>query len=132
MIVLDTSAIVALLDAGDPDHARCTAALARERPPFVIAAGSLAEIGYLVERDLGQRAVDGFLGDLAEGWFTFDCGNDDLERIRALVARDSGLSLGVADAAVIACAERSGGRVMTLDRRDFSVVGREVALTLVP
>lgn len=132
MIVLDTSAIIALLDADDPDHARVSAALATERPPFVIAAGSLSEIGYLIERDYGQRAVAGFLDDIAEGRFTFDCGNDDFGRIRALVLRYEDLSLGVADAAVIACAERSGGRVMTLDRRDFDVVGREIALTLVP
>jgi predicted nucleic acid-binding protein len=132
MIVLDTSAIIALLDIDDRDHTRVTTALAAERPPFLIAAGTLSEIGYLVERDFGQRAIAGFLGDLAEGRYTFDCGTDDFERIRTLVVRYEDLSLGIADAAVIACAERSGGRVMTLDRRDFEVVGREVALTLVP
>ncbi|HSO28829.1 MAG TPA: PIN domain-containing protein [Candidatus Sulfomarinibacteraceae bacterium] len=132
MIVLDTSAVIALLDADDPDHVRVKAALTAERPPFVIAAGSLSEIGYLVERDFGQRAVAGFLDDLAEGRFTFDCGSGDFSRIRALVLRYEDMSLGAADAAVIACAERSGGRVMTLDRRDFEIVGREVPLTLVP
>jgi predicted nucleic acid-binding protein len=32
------------------------------------------------------------------------------------------LPLGFADAAVIACAESKGGRVLTLDRRHFDVV----------
>jgi predicted nucleic acid-binding protein len=43
-----------------------------------------------------------------------------------------GLPLGSADAAVIACAERHGGRVLTLDRRHFGVVEREGTISLVP
>jgi hypothetical protein len=33
---------------------------------------------------------------------------------------------------VIACAERSGGRVLTFDVRDFSVVARESPIAIVP
>jgi predicted nucleic acid-binding protein len=40
--------------------------------------------------------------------------------------------LGFSDAAVIACAERSGGTIATLDRRDFDVVAPEASITLVP
>ena len=53
-------------------------------------------------------------------------------RIRLLVRRYADLPLGFVDAAVIACAERRGGRVLTLDRRHFGVVGREGTLTLLP
>lgn len=42
------------------------------------------------------------------------------------------LSLGFSDAAVLACVERNGGRVLTFDRRDFEVVARDVSITLVP
>jgi predicted nucleic acid-binding protein len=132
VITLDTSAILALLDADEPAHAGVTRALDAERPPFRVPATILCEVGYLVQRRLGRLAIDAFLADLVEGQFAFDSGESDLARIRELVARYADLPLGVADAAVIACAERSGGRVMTLDRRDFDVVGREVALTLVP
>ena len=51
--------------------------------------------------------------------------------IRALVMRYADLPLGFADAAVVACAERSGGRILTLDR-DFTIVSREVPLTILP
>lgn len=132
MITLDTSAILALLDADEPAHGPVVAALEAERPPFVVPAAILCEVGYLVQRRLGSAAIDVFLADLAEGQFTYDGAADDLGRIRDLVARYADLPLGVADAAVVACAERSGGRVMTLDRRDFDVVAREVGLTLVP
>jgi predicted nucleic acid-binding protein len=42
------------------------------------------------------------------------------------------LPLGFADAAVVACAERNGGRILTFDRRDFDVVAADVGLTIVP
>ena len=66
------------------------------------------------------------------GAFTVDCGDSDFARVGALVDRYADLPLGFSDAAVIACAERHRGRVMTLDRRAFDVVGREVSLTLLP
>lgn len=132
MITLDTSAVVALLDADEPAHERVVEALHGERAPLLVPAAILCEVGYFVQRRLGSTAMRVFLEDLVEGQFRYDPGEADLVRIRELVARYADLPLGVADAAVIACAERSGGRVMTLDGRDFSVVGREVALTLVP
>ena len=132
MITLDTSAIVALLDADEPAHERVVEALGAERPPFLIPAAIVCEVGYLVQRNLGGTAIAVFLADLADGQFRYDPGEADLARIRELVVRYADLPLGIADAAVVACAERAGGRVMTLDRRDFDVVGREVAMTLVP
>jgi len=33
---------------------------------------------------------------------------------------------------VVACAERNGGRVLTLDLRDFRVVAREGRITIAP
>lgn len=49
-----------------------------------------------------------------------------------LVRRYADLELGLVDAAVIACAERNGGRVLTLDLRHFGVVAREGTITIVP
>lgn len=132
MITLDTSAILALLDADEAAHEQVVRALDAERPPFLVPAAILCEVGYLVQRRLGNEAIDAFLADLAEGQLAYDSAAPDLGRIRSLVARYADLPLGVADAAVVACAERSGGRVMTLDRRDFAVVSREITLTLIP
>lgn len=53
-------------------------------------------------------------------------------RIGDLVERYADLRLGLVDAAVIACAECSGLRTLTLDQRDFGVVARDVPLTLLP
>ena len=132
MITLDTSAIVALGDRRQAHHEHVTRALEADPGPFIVPAGILAEATYMIDARLGQGPLDAFLEGLIEGAFTVDCGEEDLPRIRALVHRYADLPLGFADAAVIACAERHGGRVLTLDRRDFTVVAKDARLILLP
>lgn len=131
MITLDTSGLFALLNRHDPDHKRAAEALAYAGAPYLVPSGILAEIMYLLERRM-PAAVDAFLADLESRAFTVDCGDADFPRVRSLVARYGDLPLGYADAAVVACAERSGGLVLTLDVRDFGVVAREGAIRIVP
>ncbi|HUH15372.1 MAG TPA: GNAT family N-acetyltransferase, partial [Gaiellaceae bacterium] len=132
LITLDTSAVFALLDRRDPDHELVAGALHQDRGPYLFPAGILAELAYLVERRLGPVALDAVLEDLETGVFSFDCGDSDIPRIRELVARYADLPLGCSDACVVACAERNGGRVLTLDERHFRVVAREGGIAVVP
>jgi predicted nucleic acid-binding protein len=132
VIVLDTSGLFAALAVDDQHHVDAAGALDGDSGPFVIPAGILAEVGHMIETKLGARVLDAFLDDLIEGAFTFDCGEADLPRIRELVSRYEDMPLGVADASVIACAERTNGRILTFDRRDFGVVAREGRVRLVP
>jgi uncharacterized protein len=132
VITLDTSAIFALLNRRDAAHGSAVMALRADRGPFLVPAATLGEIGFLVEDRLGIEVLDLLLEDLESGAYTLDCGEGDISRVRALVRRYADLSLGYVDAAVIACAERSGGRVMTFDLRDFGVVAAEGTITIVP
>lgn len=132
LIALDTSGLFALLNRRDKDHERTKAALLNDRGPYLVPAGILAEIAYLVERRLGARVMDEFLADLESGGFVLDCGEEDLGRVRELVSRYADLPLGFADASVISCAERNGGRVLTLDLRHFGTVAAEGKLSLLP
>ncbi len=61
-----------------------------------------------------------------------DCGLEDMSRVQALVERYADMSLGYADAVVIACTERSGLRIISLDRRHLNVVNREIQFELLP
>ncbi len=131
MITLDPSALFALLNRKDPDHERVTRVLLADPGPYLVPAGILAEIAHLTERRLGLRALEALLHDLEAGALSLDCGDEDLPRIRELVARYADLPLGFADAAVIAVAERNGGRVLSLDRH-FHVVAREGAIRVLP
>jgi predicted nucleic acid-binding protein len=124
-VVLDTSGLVALVVADDADHAAATTTLTKTGGPFVIPAGILAEAAYMIERDAGTDALAAVLADLASGAYSLDCGAGDFPRIRELVLRYANLPLGFADAAVIACAERTRAGVLTFDRRDFDIVAGE-------
>jgi predicted nucleic acid-binding protein len=132
LITLDTSALYALLDRRDPDHAGVLEVLQADPGPYIVPAGILAELAYLVETRLGTQAMDAVLADLESGAYSLDCGDDDLPRVRNLALRYERLPLGYADSAVIACAERGGGRVLTLDQRDFGVVAREGTIEVWP
>jgi predicted nucleic acid-binding protein len=130
VIVLDTSAILALLDADDPDHERCVDALSDHAAPFVVPAGILGEIGYLVEAKLGARALRDLVAELERRAFVLDCGEEDFDLIGKLLDRYMDLRLGLADASVIACAARRDVAVLTLDFRDFGPVGRAGTIRL--
>jgi uncharacterized protein len=131
LITLDTSALIALLARRDPAHQRVRAAVADRRGPFLVPAAIMAEVDHLIRRRVGQRGLGILLDDLATGALTYECDERDLPRIRDLVARYEDLPLSVADASVVACAERNGGQVLALDP-DFAVVAREGTIAVSP
>jgi predicted nucleic acid-binding protein len=132
VITLDSSGLFALLDHRNAEHAIAMNTLESERGPHIVPVPILAEIAYMVETRLHTRVLDAFLGDLDSGAFVLDCCTDDVPDVQRLVRRYADLPLGFADACVIACAERNGGRVLSLDKRDFGVVAREGRITLLP
>lgn len=132
MITLDTSGILAALNRSDRDHPRAHEVLTAERGPLIVPAGILAEAGYMIEADLGPAVLRQFVEDADAGHYRVDCGDGDLRRIATLLGDFEDLRLGFADACVIACAERNGGRVLTFDDRDFAPVARAGSIALVP
>lgn len=95
-------------------------------------SGILSEIAYLIERRLGTRVLEVFVSDLEARRFALECGEEDFARVRELVGRYEDLPLGFADACVVSCAERNGGKVLTLDLRHFCVVAAEGKISLLP
>lgn len=123
-LVLDTGPILALLDAGDPDHRRCVSLVESVDEPLVVPATVLVEVDYWVIKLLGHEAWSVFLEDLAEGAYRLEnIGEVDLVRAAELERTYADLDLGLVDASVIALCERlDEPKVATLDRRDFAVV----------
>lgn len=100
MITPDTSAVIALVNADDPDHELVSAALLSEPIPWIIPAGIAAEVAYMLE-SLGFRILDAFLEDLQSGAYTLDSSlASDIPRIRELAHRYHDLPLGFSDAVV--------------------------------
>lgn len=133
MITLDTSGLLSLLDRNDPDHAACVEVLRKDRGPYFISIAILSEIGWFLETRFPLYVAPAFLQDLRDGAYMLDWEPEDLRRIHQLATKYHDLRLGIADAAVIACAERHRGRVLTTDRRHFPVVARgEKTITVLP
>ena len=132
MITLDTSGLYALVNRADPGHQQAKDLVLGDPGPYLLPAAAMGELAYLIESRLGASVMDGVVSDLQSGGLTIDCGDTDLARIRELTSRYADLELGFVDAAVIACAERNGGAVLTFDQRDFSVVAGEGTIAPVP
>ena len=134
MIIVDTGAMLALLDASD-DHHRVLKALYEENPDrWVLPWAILPEVDYLTARHLGPKARDAFLADLAEGAFPVEWGRDeDLAGARRINVRHRSLQLGLVDAIVMATAERlKAEAIATLDLRHFGAVAIKGAPRLLP
>ena len=124
MIVADTGAILALLDSGDRHHA-AVREIYEDRPDlWILPWAILPEVDYLVASELGARAQEAFLADLAEGAFVVEYGKDaDIARAHAIGRKYRSLNLGLVDTVVIATAERLRAEaIATLDLRHFGAV----------
>ena len=132
MIVCDTFALVTLVNSDDRDYAPVRAAAERAGKPYVVPTATLGEVAYFVETRMKPFVLEAFLADLDARRYNLDAGDTDFARIRHLVRRYADLRLGLVDVAVIACAERRGCPVLTLDRRHFDVVAREGTIEVLP
>ena len=124
MIVVDTGALLALLDASEDNHALLKRLYDESSYGWILPWAILPEVDYLVAAHLGVKAQEVFLADLAEGAFSVEWGrDDDLAVARRICTRYRSLRLGLVDAAVIATAERlKVEAIATLDLRHFAAV----------
>jgi len=124
VIVADTGAIVALLDADDRHHPTLRAVFEHEPEEWILPWAILPEVDYLASRHLGSKAAGAFRRDLASGAFAIEWGVEtDLIRAEELDLTYRALRLGLVDAVVMSVAERLGARaIATLDLRHFGAV----------
>ena len=124
MIVVDTGAMLALLDA-DEEHHEAVRGLYEESPErWILPWAILPEVDYLVSTHLGAKAQEAFLEDLSDGAFSVEWGREaDLDVARRIHTRYRALKLGLVDAVVMATAERLKAKaIATLDLRHFAAV----------
>jgi uncharacterized protein len=123
-LIADSGGIYGLYDASEKKHKVIRAAFEAEPGLVLIPMPVLSAIDYLLRTKLGIRAELDFIDDVRAGAFTLEpCLPADLTRCAALVDTYRDLDLGLADASVIACAERLRVfRILTVDERHFRVV----------
>ncbi|WP_306320509.1 MULTISPECIES: type II toxin-antitoxin system VapC family toxin [unclassified Streptomyces] len=136
MLIVDTGPLVAFLNRNDPDHERCADLLESYDGELLVTPYVLTECCYLVGKYVGADAEINLIESVAGGDLTqvFPDG-EDMARIVELMRRYRGFPLGIADASVIATAERlKATEVATLDHRHFRAVepSHVAAFTLLP
>ena len=132
-VLVDASALIALLDRSDAAHADAVTALATIREPLLTVWPALTEAMHLL-RDVarGQDTLFQMVGDQAVDLALLDGG--DFRRMHDLMRKYSDLPMDFADAALVRTAERNGlNRIFTFDahfrvyrlpaRRRFTVIG---------
>ena len=120
-LLLDTGALVSLLDRSQTHHQQCRRAFADWTGPLVSTEAVLTEATHLLGGVRGGRTacVDFFL---AGGALLVPSSITSLQRVKALLGKYADLPMDFADATLVALAEELDCvSVFTTDRADFSV-----------
>jgi predicted nucleic acid-binding protein len=121
VIVLDTSGLLAALDAEQRHHEPAREVLAADPGPLLLSPFVLAELDYLLMDRVGPRAELALLDEVAGGAYDLvPFSVDEVAAAAQLVGRYRELRIGLTDAsiAVIAAAAKTT-RLLTLDERHF-------------
>jgi predicted nucleic acid-binding protein len=120
-LLLDTGALVSLLDRSERLHGDCIRFLEQWRGTIVSTEAVLTEATHLLGRVKGgkQACLDFFL---AGGALLIPSAEGSLRRCRKLLEEYADLPMDYADSTLVALGEELGTNlVFTTDRRDFSV-----------
>ena len=136
ILLVDSSGLLAALDAGEPDHRRITELLQSDRRPLILTDFVIAEVDYLILRRLGIKAEQDFIDQLLAGIFLREPITDkDLVRARTISAQYGEHQLGLTDSTLMALCERfNTSDILTLDHRHFGIFRKAQgqALKLLP
>jgi len=136
VIVLDTSGLLAAIDAKQARHRDAKQALDTDPGPYVLSPFVLAEMDYLLQTKVGTAGELLFLSEVAKGAYRLEpFGAADVEDAARVIGRYRDLGVGLADASIVVLAARVGtNRVLTLDERHFRAMRplRGRSFTLLP
>jgi predicted nucleic acid-binding protein len=122
MTLVDAGPLIALIDAGEPDHELCVSTLRTVQLPLLTTWPAFTEAMYLLGRAggwTGQHALWQLL--LNEDLSIAEQQAGSAERIAHLMERYADRPMDLADATLVALAEeRNSKRIFTLDE-DFSI-----------
>jgi predicted nucleic acid-binding protein len=122
-ILLDPSAVLAAADTADLNHAAAVAWFARADEPLLLGVLGLADLDVLLQRELGVRATEALVSALVSDAIRLVAPTrEDLVRAQALMREAAEHRPRLADALLVAAAERLGvRRVASFDRRPLAV-----------
>lgn len=121
---------MAIVDRDDPHHVQCVGTLGSIPAGRMMTTWPcLTEAMYLLRREVGFSGQEALWSYVADGLVQLDePGEGEWRRIRALMRRYSDTPMDLADASLVAAAERLGTRrVFTTDRHfhAYRIRGRD-------
>lgn len=121
MIILDTSGLLAAIDASQRHHAAARRALEAAPAPWLLSPFVLAELDYLLATRVGQPAERALLAEVGRGVYRLEAFEPaELSAAERLIGRYAELEIGLTDASLVVLANRYGVRdILTLDERHF-------------
>jgi uncharacterized protein len=124
VILLDTSGLLAALDASQRHHRAAAESLAGARPPLLLSPFVLAELDYLIASRVGPAARASLLEEVERGAYLLEpMTGADVARAHAVIERHADLGISLADASIVVLAERHRVHdVLTLDERHFRIL----------
>jgi predicted nucleic acid-binding protein len=124
VIILDTSGLLAAVDASQRHHVAARRALEAAPPPWLLSPFVLAELDYLLATRVGQPAERALLAEVGRGVYRLEAFEaDEVAAAERLIGRHADLELGLADASLAVLANRYGVRdLLSLDERHFRAV----------
>lgn len=123
MIVLDSSVVLALIDASDINHKRVWKWMEGVPDELCTTPLVLAELDHLVPIKGGPVAVQALREDFRDGAYTVEWWRSALRETIATASLYESIDLGLTDASLIALAAHlETTRVATLDERHFRAV----------
>ncbi len=118
-LIVDTSGLLAALDASEPQHAACVRALTREDGPFVLSPFVMAELDYMLSVRASHEAQLALLAEVGRGAYLLAPFNEkDVDAASDVMKRHQGIGLADAAAVVLAGRHRTNA-ILTLDERHF-------------
>ena len=124
MILLDTSGLLAALDASQNLHTEAAASLLAASPPLLLSPFVLAELDYLLATRVGAAARASLLAEVERGSYALaPMSGANVGSARRVIDRHADLGISLADASIVVLAERHQlTDVLTLDQRHFRVL----------
>ena len=123
MIIVDTSAILAFMNSADTHHAEVREWLAAEADDLATTPLIVAEADHLIAARGGRAALSALRADLAAGAYLVEWWPGAMVATVRVAERYADSGLGLADASLVALAERlKTVRIATLDERHFRAV----------
>jgi uncharacterized protein len=124
VIIADTSAILASIDASAADHRSCAHLVQHDERPLLVSHMVVAEVDYLLTTRFGIATANRFLSDVAAGAYELTPSDEgDLAEAVRVNTRYADQLLRVTDCVNVVLASRHGTvDIFTLDERHFRVV----------